>query len=101
MRKKILKDKYFNIIKNIILDYYSDDIKIILFGSRARGTNNNNSDYDICLISGHCDNKRRISLINEKIENSAIPFKVDIVDYNILLDSFKEMIDNEGIVCSF
>lgn len=42
-------------IKNQLSVYEPD--KIILFGSRAKGTANPESDYDICVIA-QCENKR-------------------------------------------
>ncbi len=49
--------------------------KIILFGSRARGEVDNNSDYDILVIKDNIKNERDISrrinyeLLNEHIES--------------------------------
>ena len=39
----------------------ADPEKIILFGSRARGANGKDSDYDICVIKSRIRNKRRLA----------------------------------------
>jgi predicted nucleotidyltransferase len=46
------------VIKNQI-----DPQKIILFGSFARGTQKEDSDLDICVITDH--NKRKIDMLRE------------------------------------
>ncbi len=43
-----MKEKIKNIIKNSLNGYSLE--KIILFGSRARGDNANDSDYDVLVI---------------------------------------------------
>lgn len=35
--------------------------KVILFGSRAKGSNEKNSDYDILIVKSGIENKREIS----------------------------------------
>lgn len=96
-KMKLEKDKYFIQIKDIVLKYFDKNVKIILFGSRARRTNADNSDYDIALISNDPKICIKISLIKEKIGNSNIPNKVDILDYNNVFDKIKENILKDGI----
>lgn len=38
----------------------SDPEKIILFGSQAKGQNNENSDFDICVLKKNIKNYRKI-----------------------------------------
>jgi predicted nucleotidyltransferase len=48
-------------IIDIIVRVVSPD-KIILFGSRAREDNREDSDYDL-LIFKHCDSRRKLCLL--------------------------------------
>lgn len=39
----------------------ADPDKIILFGSRSRGDNRDDSDYDICVLKQNVEHKRRLA----------------------------------------
>jgi hypothetical protein len=45
-------------IRDIIISEVNPD-KIILFGSRARGDYNEDSDYDILILKSHFKNRRK------------------------------------------
>jgi len=66
--------------------------QIYLFGSRARQDNKPESDIDIAI-----DNKQKIDLIilseiKEAIEESSIPFTMDLLDLNNVSESIKTQI---------
>lgn len=54
--------------------------KIYLFGSRARKTHSLGSDIDLAIDAGKEVCRFTIAKINNEIEESNIPFFVDIVD---------------------
>jgi len=65
-------------------------MKILDFGSRARGDNHPAADVDIGIIpSGELDNTR-IALLHEKIEALNIPYKVEVVNLAEVSKSFKK-----------
>jgi len=67
-----------------------DKVKVILFGSRARGDNYISSDIDIGIIPyGKFDDKK-ITLLKEKTENLNIPYKVEIVNFMEVSKEFKQ-----------
>ena len=72
-------------------------VRVILFGSRARGTNTPHSDVDIALDSPK-DLSEEILELKDLLEESLLPQKVDIVELRKLPESFKEEIEREGIV---
>ena len=72
-------------------------VRVILFGSRARGTNSQYSDVDIALECER-DLHREIAELKELLEESLLPQKVDIVELRKLPEPFKEEIEREGIV---
>jgi predicted nucleotidyltransferase len=54
--------------------------KIILFGSRARGDYNQDSDYDILVIMKHIEKKRNLLYsLYEVLLPAALPHSVDIL----------------------
>lgn len=89
MIKKLKKD-YIKIIKETIVNELKDeDVSIALFGSFASGCDNYSSDVDIAVIPKGRKNLRLAGL-REKLEELKIPYKVDIVDFTYVSDSFKE-----------
>ncbi len=72
-------------------------VRVILFGSRARGTNSEHSDVDIAL---ECERDLRTELaeLKELLEESLLPQKVDIVELRKVPEQFKEEIEREGVV---
>ena len=77
-------------LKEHILEFLGrENIKIVIFGSRARGDNIACSDIDIGIIPKGEFNINSMTLLREFIENSNIPFKVDIVDFSSTSEQFK------------
>lgn len=82
--------KHLIIVQNILSKYpYS----FYAFGSRARGNPKILSDLDICFfdhiplnVLGH---------IEEDFEESDLPYKVDIVDWNKCSDDFRVIIKKD------
>lgn len=71
-----MPDKTLEKILEKILEVINPD-KIILFGSRAKGTARDDSDYDLLIIKSGIDNKRKIA---KKIYlNLNLPVSVDII----------------------
>lgn len=86
-------------LKRIVSDFIDDkDVKIFLFGSRARGDNAPASDVDIGIIHGPGFNKGKISLLRERIEESNIPYKVEIVDLMETSERFRDSVLKEAIL---
>ncbi len=92
-------NKYIEQLKQMIIDFLQDEpIKIILYGSRARGDNNPGSDVDIALSSDGRIDKLLLSNLREMLEESTIPYKVDIVDLAVVSDRFKNEILKDAII---
>ena len=67
-------------LKNFLQTFFEgSQVGVFLFGSRARKNASRFSDIDIGLVS-NVDISREITLLKETIEESNIPYKVDIVD---------------------
>lgn len=76
-------------LKKLLTDNLPADSKIFLFGSRAVGNYSRNSDIDIGAMAEHLDQGIIIKL-KEIIEESFVPFKVDIVDFSRVDDVFRK-----------
>lgn len=83
----------------MIVDFLKDDkVKIIIFGSRAREDNYPNSDVDIGIIPYERLDAVRIAILKERIENSNIPYKVEIVNFLEVSEEFKKEALKEVII---
>jgi len=72
--------------------------KVFLFGSRARGDYCRSSDADIAVEGLSEEEFRKFKrLLNEQVEESFIPFTVDVVDLNKVPDSLRKTIMREGV----
>jgi hypothetical protein len=86
-------------LRKFLLDFLEDeDVKIILFGSRARGDFINVSDVDIGIIVGKGFDRRKLILLRECIEEFNIPYKVEIVDLSEVSEEFKQTALREAII---
>lgn len=78
-----------------LLQMQSGQIK--LFGSRARGDARLASDIDLALCSEARISPWLLAEARERLENSRIPFRVDLVEYATASPELKQAIDREGI----
>lgn len=101
MHKKIIETekKYLSILKEHVLQkMQNEDAKIYLFGSWAKGSQRNSSDIDVAIEYRTGQGYGKISELRESIEESSIPYRVDIVDMQRISKPFVEKIRREGIV---
>jgi predicted nucleotidyltransferase len=83
--------KYLAQIKEIIFSIIdAKEYKVFLFGSRATKNIKRNSDIDIGFIGKKPMGKAYYKIIN-KIEESDIPYKVDIIDFSLVDEKFKKI----------
>jgi predicted nucleotidyltransferase len=85
--------------RRIVLDEIGErDIAVTLFGSRARGTARPFSDIDIALEAkgGPVDLELYASL-GERLEESLIPFEVDLVDLASADEGLRRAVSREGV----
>ena len=94
-----MSKKYLHELSTLIPEHFNKgEATIILFGSRARRENSEHSDVDVgILASGKLDDSK-IILLKEAIENSNIPYKVDIISINEASEDFKNEIMKDAII---
>lgn len=85
------------IILAIIQGVFSES-KVYLFGSRAEGKHDVGSDIDIAVDIGAPIDSQKIYLIKEKLEETNIPQRVDVVDLYSASDLLKEQVMTKGIL---
>ncbi len=79
-------------IRSIIFKYIEPgDYSVFIFGSRASDSSNKYSDFDIGILGDKPLPLKLKYLMEEELEESNIPFNVDIVDFSLVNDDFKKV----------
>jgi len=92
MKRKILSKKIEREIRKIISRFLSPkEYQIFIFGSRANNRAENFSDYDVGIwgkkpVAGHI-----LVEIEEVLEESDLPFRVDVVDFSLVSPDFRKV----------
>ncbi len=81
-----------NIITNILNTYIKKG-KVYAFGSRYKNNNRKFSDFDIAVDIGEKLSFELLNILQDAFEESDLPYRVDIIDYNNISDKFKNIID--------
>lgn len=88
----MLDEKTKIVIKKIIFRHFNPlKDKAFIFGSRALGKAKKFSDIDIGILSGQKVPWAKLSLVEEELENSDLPYTVDVVDFRTVSDRFKKI----------
>lgn len=94
-------DKSFERYKKTVLDIIHKQLpnaEVYLFGSRARGDDRTGSDIDIALDAGCLIDQKSLFHISEDLENSTIPFFIDVVDLHNVAEDFKAFIQKDMVL---
>jgi predicted nucleotidyltransferase len=88
-------------VRRIVLDVVSEkNVKVYLFGSWARGEATRLSDIDVA-IDPHVPLPRgTLARLRERLEESHIPYHVDVVDLTRTAPEFRHRVLAEGVLWS-
>lgn len=86
-----LADHHWEFINTTLIQPLKDyGVRVWIFGSRAKGTQKKFSDLDVLYELGpHVLPKNMLSDIVEKLEESTLPIKIDIVEIANLAESYR------------
>lgn len=97
----MLKQQYATIIKNILTKYLNlNKDRVFIFGSRALGNEQQFSDIDIGIESTQPIKRSIIVEMQGDFEESNLPFKVDLVDFSMVSEQFKNLAKQQIIPLS-
>ena len=92
-----LAPEHLKTVKRILAEIVPD-CEVRAFGSRATWTANEHSDLDLAVVSPEPLAWDRRSRLSEAFEESDLPIRVDIVDWDSLSDGFRQTIDGDCVV---
>ena len=80
-----------------ILRRHVPNRKVLAFGSRATWSAKNYSDLDLAVLGEQPMSLSVVSALTEDFGESDLPFKVDVVDWAKIDDTFRDIIHREGV----
>ena len=86
-----IRSDHLQIVKNI-LNKHVPDYEVFVFGSRANGKAKNTSDLDLCIKGSKHVSLVTLAHLRNDFSESNLPYKVDVVDWAVLSDSFRKII---------
>ena len=81
-----------------VISVLMPDVKIYLFGSRARGTNALMADIDIALDAGKELPVEDVDEIKGMFRESNIIYRIDVVDFYSITDLMREQIIKDRVI---
>jgi predicted nucleotidyltransferase len=88
-----MENRHLKIVQDILSRY---PYKFYAFGSRVRGCAKKFSDLDICFFDDI--SLAELSQIEEAFEESDLPYKVDLINWNSISIDFRKIIENDLVL---
>lgn len=79
-----------------IFDRFAPECGVVAFGTRVTGGARPWSDLDLALVGPAPLGMSRMGALCEQLEESSLPFRVDVVDWHSLNESFRKIISRDG-----
>jgi predicted nucleotidyltransferase len=84
-------------IVRAILKKFVPNLCVVAFGSRVIGAARETSDLDLCIKGSEPLSFNTLANLRDAFSESNLPYKVDVVDWSVIDDSFKEIIAKNEI----
>ena len=81
-----------------ILSKHLDSQLVYAFGSRAGGVTKKFSDLDLLVKDSLKMGQEKLAILSEEFLESDLPYKVDLVLFSEISDSFKKIIEEKAIL---
>ncbi|CQR70425.1 Nucleotidyltransferase domain protein [Sporomusa ovata DSM 2662] len=95
----IARQQILDMVRQVVLTEIGDEpVKVYLFGSWARGEEHISSDIDIAVDSIDGVHLENLARLREALEESAVPYRVDVVDLAEAAKILAAKVRKEGIV---
>ncbi len=92
-----LSDQELTEVCAILRHWLPDGASVRVFGSRAGGQPKSWSDLDLALLAADELPLSLMAALREAFDESALPWKVDLVDCRTVSPEFAAIIDRDGV----
>ncbi len=79
-----------------LLSNYLPGCEVRVFGSRFSGAAKPYSDLDLAVVGQNRLDGRVLAELKEAFQESELPFRVDLLDWNAISDEFRAVIEKSG-----
>lgn len=91
----MIGDKIIKQIKEIVSRHFDGGVRFFIFGSSV--TEEKFNDIDLGIINGNVD-RNKLEKLKEELEESLIPYKIDVINFNDAEQKFRDKILREKII---
>jgi predicted nucleotidyltransferase len=85
------------LVSGILAEHLPLSVQVWVFGSRATGRARRYSDLDLAIDAGRPLTLDETALLREAFEDSDLPYRVDIVDWQTIGERFRRLIAAERV----
>lgn len=85
------------IVQNILRGTLPGVTRVWVFGSRAKWTAKDSSDLDLAIDAGRPLTSAERADLSEAFEESDLPYRVDVADFQTVTPEFRAVIDRDGV----
>lgn len=89
-----ISDNEMEIVKNILINFVNE-ADVWCFGSRITNDYRKYSDLDIVIKSKEEIPLLKLGELEDAFQESDLPFRVDVLDWNRISDDFKRVIEQK------
>jgi len=93
-----IRPEHLEIVKNILKKQLPSHATVWAFGSLTKGTAKKFSDLDLVIDAGDPLPSSIMTNLAFDFEESDLPYKVDIVDWATINDSFRKIIEKDRML---
>ncbi|THA06537.1 nucleotidyltransferase family protein [Rodentibacter pneumotropicus] len=94
-----IEPKHLAIVQDILRTHLAG-YEVRAFGSRVKGTARKFSDLDLVVMSEQPLSLLLFAEVEEAFSESALPYKVDLLDWAAISETFREIISQKYVVVS-
>lgn len=85
-------------IKSVVFSFLDPkECRVFVFGSQVSGQARKFSDIDVGIKSPKTIPLWKLSAMEEAFEESDLPYKIDVVDFNLVSEKFKQVAEKNLI----
>lgn len=89
-----IRPEHLRMVKDI-LKQLAPGCEVRAFGSRAAGTAKRHSDLDLAVVGKQRMALKTMHRLEEAFEESDLPFRVDVLDWNAISPDFRDIIEKQ------
>ncbi len=92
-----IRPDHLQIVQDILHMHLPLGVKVRVFGSRANWTTKDSSDLDLALEGENRLNHKLLGTLKDAFTDSTLPYTVDVVDFQRIGDSFRQIVEAQSV----